>query len=131
MSTDLDLTNVLKKFKSKNNDDNTLLMLVHMSQSYGIMLLCRPFLIYAVVKKLKPETRSELKDSTSLNNFCKASIKSSFLTIKLLNYYMENTTDILELFVVINGCLFAVIILGLTLLEQIKQPQPDSRYIEV
>lgn len=44
---------------------------------------------------------------------------------------MENTTDILELFVVINGCSFAAIILGLTLLEQIKQPQPDSRYIEV
>lgn len=131
LSTDLDLTNILKKFKSKNNNDNSLLMLVHMSQFYGIMLLCRPFLIYAVVKKLKPETTSELKDSTSLNNFCKASIKSSFLTIKLLNYYMENTHDILELFVVINGCLFAAVILGITLLEQLKHPQPGSRYIEV
>lgn len=131
LSTDLDLTNILRKFKSKNNKDNSLLMLVHISQFYGIMLLCRPFLIYAVVKKLKPETRSELKDCASLNNFCKGSIKSSFLTIKLLNYYMENTADILELFIIINGCLFAAVILGLTLLEQIKQPQPDARYIEV
>lgn len=131
LSTDLDLTNILKKFKSKNNNDNSLLMLVHMSQFYGIMLLCRPFLIYTIVKRLKPETGNELKDSTSLNNFCKGSIKSSFLTVKLLNYYTENTTDILELFVVINGCLFAAVILGLTLLEQIKQPQGDSRYIEV
>lgn len=131
LSAELDLTNILKKFKSQNNNDNSLLMLVHMSQFYGIMLLCRPFQIYTVVKKLKPETRNELKDSVSLNNFCKGSIKSSFLTIKLLNYYMDNTTDILELFVVINGCLFAAVILGLALLEQINQQQPDSRYIDV
>lgn len=106
-------------------------MLVHMSQFYGIMLLCRPFLMYVLVRKLKPETRNELQDSASLYSFCKGCIKSSFLTIKLLNYYMENTTNILELFVVINGCLFAAAILGLTLLEQIKQQQPDAGYINV
>lgn len=53
------------------------------------------------------------------------------MTIKLINYYIENTIDILELFVAINGCLFASVILGLTLLEQTKQSHPDIRYINV
>lgn len=111
LSTDLDLSNILKKFKSQDNNNNSLLMHVHMFQFYGIMLLCRPFLMYVLVRKLRPDSRTELQESASLFNFCKGCIKSSFLTIKLLNYYMENTTDILELFAAINGCLFAAVIL--------------------
>lgn len=128
---DLDLSFTLKKFKCNDNGDNNLLMNVHMAQFYGIMLLCRPFLMYIIVRKLKPGTKSELQDNSSLLNFCKGCIKSSFLTIKLVNYYVENTTNNLELFVAINGCFFASVILGLSLLETIKQSQPDARYVNV
>ena len=106
-------------------------MNVHMAQFYGIMLLCRPFLMYIIIRKLRPETLCELSDNLSLLNFCKACIKSSFLTIKLVNYYVENTYNNLELFVAINGCFTASILLGLNLLATIKQAQPDARYVNV
>lgn len=62
---------------------------------------------------------------------CKGCIKSSFLTIELVNYYVENTTNDLGLFVAINGCFFASVILGLSLLKTIMQLQPDTRNVNV
>lgn len=128
---EVDLDSTLEKFKSEDNEDNNLLMNVHMSQFYGIMLLCRPFFMYVMVRKLNSETNSEFTRGSPLLNFSKGCIKSSFLTIKLINYYTKNTTNILETCAAINGCLFASAILGLTLLEQIKRRQPDKEYINV
>lgn len=44
---------------------------------------------------------------------------------------MENTTNDLGLFVAINGCFFASVILGLSLLKTIMQLQSDTRNVNV
>ncbi len=85
LSIDLDLTNILKKFKFQIKNDNSLLMLIHMSQFYGIMLLCRPFLMYVLVRKLKPETRSELQVVAKLED-----IRARYLFIDFSTHFVVN-----------------------------------------
>ena len=130
--SDLDISNALKKdLMSQDSSNNYLLMQFHLSQLYGIMLLFRPFLMHVLLRKLKPGTYGELKDDWLLLYFCKACIKSSFLCVWLVSFYMEQKTDRTELFAMSNGCLFASAILGLTLLEQRLQSNPDHDYIRV
>lgn len=130
--SDLDISNTLKEdLMSQDSSNNYLLMQVHLAQLYGIMLLFRPFLMHVLLRKLKPGTYGELKDDWLLLYFCKACIKSSFLCIWLISFYMEQKGERTELFAMSNGCLFASAILGLTLLEQRLQSKPDYDYIRV
>lgn len=130
--SDLDISNTLKEdLISHDNSNNYVLMQVHLAQLYGIMLLFRPFLIHVLLRKLQPGTYGELKNDSLLLYFCKACIKSSFLCVWLISFYVEKKSDRIELFSMSNCCLFASAILSLTLLEQRLQSHPDYDYIRV
>lgn len=49
-----------------------------MAQFYGIMLLCRPSLMYTIVRELNPETKSELHDNSSILRFAKGALNHHF-----------------------------------------------------
>ncbi|RLV95705.1 Filamentous growth regulator 27 [Spathaspora sp. JA1] len=120
-----------KQLEQGKDSNNYLLVFVHLGQLYGIMALTRPFLVYVVTRKLKPETKSQITDEQSLMSFCKACIKASFLVIKLLRFYSSHNPDRKEVFTIQSACFFASIILGFTLLEQRKSSKPDEHYMEV
>ncbi|KAG7665516.1 uncharacterized protein J8A68_000918 [[Candida] subhashii] len=129
---ELQLTSALEKqLESGANGNNYLLVFVHIGQLYGIMALTRPFLVYVVTRKLKPETKSQVKDEHSLMSFCKACIKASFLVIKLLKFYTVHNNYRKEVFTIQSACFFASIILGFTLLEQKNSAKPDLHYMGV
>lgn len=75
---ELNLSSTLQVFKYGDKSNNNLLLTVHMSQFYGIMLLCRPFLMYIIMRNLKALTNDELPFNSILLNFCKGCIKSAF-----------------------------------------------------
>ncbi|CCE43418.1 Fungal specific transcription factor domain family protein [Candida parapsilosis] len=119
------------QMESGTDPNNYLYVFVHIGQLYGIMTLTRPFLVYVVTRKLKPETKQQVKDEQSLMNFCKACIKASFLVIKLLKFFVTHNPHRKEVFTIQSACFFASIILGFTLLEQRKSTKPDLHYISV
>ncbi|KAI5960174.1 uncharacterized protein KGF55_004897 [Candida pseudojiufengensis] len=119
------------QMESGTDPNNYLYVLVHIGQLYGIMTLTRPFLVYVVTRKLKPETKQQIKDEQSLMNFCKACIKASFLVIKLLKFFVTHNPNRKEVFTIQSSCFFASIILGFTLLEQRNSSKPDYHYISV
>lgn len=132
LPNDLDISHTLEHdLISKDNSNSFILMQVHLSQLYGIMLLFRPFLMHVLLRKLKPSVYGELTHNSLLVYFCKACIKSSFLCVWLINFYLEQVNDRMELFAISNCCLFASGILGVTLLEQKLQNKPDSEYISI
>ncbi|KAI5951290.1 hypothetical protein KGF54_004364 [Candida jiufengensis] len=119
------------QMESGTDPNNYLYVFVHIGQLYGIMTLTRPFLVYVVTRKLKPETKQQIKDEQSLMNFCKACIKASFLVVKLLKFFVTHNPHRKEVFTIQSACFFASIILGFTLLEQRKSLKPDYHYISV
>lgn len=119
------------QMESGADPNNYLYVFVHIGQLYGIMTLTRPFLVYVVTRKLKPETKQQVKDEQSLMNFCKACIKASFLVIKLLKFFVTHNPHRKEVFTIQSACFFASIILGFTLLEQRNSYKPDYHYISV
>lgn len=119
------------QMESGTDPNNYLYVFVHIGQLYGIMTLTRPFLVYVVTRKLKPEAKQQVKDEQSLMNFCKACIKASFLVIKLLKFFVTHNPHRKEVFTIQSACFFASIILGFTLLEQRKSSKPDLHYISV
>lgn len=132
LPVDLNLkTTFLKIAEPDDNHINYLLVFVHLSQFYGIMLLCKPFLMHVLLRKLKPLLVGDIKNEEFLLHFCKAAIKASFLTINLSSRFVNNNPERLELFVTINCCFFASLILGFTLFEQTRQRVPNKEYIKV
>ncbi|KAI5954115.1 hypothetical protein CANMA_004954 [Candida margitis] len=119
------------QMESGTDPNNYLYVFVHIGQLYGIMTLTRPFLVYVVTRKLKPETKQQVKDEQSLMNFCKACIKASFLVIKLLKFFVTHNPHRKEVFTIQSACFFASIIIGFTILEQRKSSKPDLHYISV
>ena len=119
------------QMESGTDPNNYLYVFVHIGQLYGIMALTRPFLVYVVTRKLKPETKQQVKDEQSLMNFCKACIKASFLVIKLLKFFATHNPHRKEVFTIQSSCFFASIILGFTLLEQKLSLKPDAHYMGV
>lgn len=129
---DLDLRTTFHKMNQPDElNINFVLVLVHLSQFYGIMLLCKPFFMYVLLRRLKPLLASTIKNEAFLLHFCKAAIKASFLTINLIDKFAENNIERLELFVITNCCFFASLILAFTLFEQTRQRSPSTEYIEV
>ncbi|KAI5950003.1 hypothetical protein KGF57_004513 [Candida theae] len=119
------------QMESGTDPNNYLYVFVHIGQLYGIMTLTRPFLVYVMTRKLKPETKQQVKDEQSLMNFCKACIKASFLVIKLLKFFVTHNPHRKEVFTIQSACFFASIILGFTLLDQQNTSKPDLHYISV
>ncbi|EGW33257.1 uncharacterized protein SPAPADRAFT_66239 [Spathaspora passalidarum NRRL Y-27907] len=120
-----------KQLEQGTNSNNYLLVFVHLGQLYGIMALTRPFLVYVVTRKVKPETESQIAGEESLMSFCKACIKASVLVIKLLRFYSTHNPNHKEVFTIQSACFFATIILGFVLLEQKKSNNPDPHYMRV
>ncbi|KAK6462781.1 zinc finger transcription factor of the Zn(2)-Cys(6) binuclear cluster domain type [Scheffersomyces coipomensis] len=104
--------------------DNFALLFLHISQLYGIMLLSKPFFMYIVFKRNSKEngfaTNSSRrnKHETTMVNFCKASVKSSVLTIQLIHMYKEKHPQRVESYVTVNCCFMAALILGLSILHR-------------
>ncbi|KAK6200910.1 zinc finger transcription factor of the Zn(2)-Cys(6) binuclear cluster domain type [Scheffersomyces amazonensis] len=106
------------------SSDNFALLLVHLSQLYGIMLLGKPFFMYIAFKRNSREngtggsSRRRIKHETTMVNFCKASVKSSVLTIQLIHLYIEKHPQRIESYVTVNCCFMAALILGLSILHR-------------
>lgn len=113
--------------------NNYNIVLVHLSQFYGLMTLGRPFLIYAVSRKLNPSAfRScDFNDDALLLNFSKISIKVALLVIKLLKSFHEHNKKRKEVFSSTSVCFNAALILGLSLLYQKALQASDANYVAV
>ncbi|KAG7664325.1 uncharacterized protein J8A68_002144 [[Candida] subhashii] len=98
------------------------LLLVHLSQLYGIVLLCRPFFMYLVFHKKKKKAftkKPKSRQDIALCNFCKATVKSSSLVIQLIDYYIGYIRFLpqrVESNGIIHCCLMAALVIGLSIL---------------
>ncbi|EGW35390.1 uncharacterized protein SPAPADRAFT_146579 [Spathaspora passalidarum NRRL Y-27907] len=121
--------NPLHKVKS----DNYGLLLIHMSQLYGIILLSKPFFMYLLFKRNKNESPNKRsKQEAIMSNFCAASIKSSVLMIQLIHFFKEHNPHRMESYVLVNCCFMASLILGLTILyRQTNVYEPDEFTIDI
>lgn len=119
--------------------DNFLVFALHLSQLFGIMLLSRPFFMYIAfkhknhVKLERPKTtwrdraRRQRNEST-MNHFCKASVKSSVLTIQMISFYMGQYADRLESYPAVNCTFMAGLVLGLSILHRRTAPEFEDEY---
>lgn len=98
--------------------DNYSILLVHILQLYGIMLLGRPFFMYLLFKR-----NQDIKQEKVLKNFCGATTKAAVLTIQVIHIYTQHNQKRVELYVTANCCLKAALIIGLTILY--RQTNPD------
>lgn len=85
---------------------------MHLTQMYGICLLTKPFLLYAVKNSIKTET-----ENSQLTNFYESSVKSAVLTIQLLSFYLNTGTKRVELYISFNCCFISALILGMTVVH--------------
>lgn len=96
------------------------LLLTHLSQLYGIVLLSRPFFMYSSFQKKQATEKVEL----TLTNFRNACIKASILTIKFIDYFLAKCPMRMELFTTINCCFNSALILGLQIMhEKVNEAQ--------
>lgn len=96
------------------------LLLTHLSQLYGIVLLSRPFFMYSSFQKQQATEKVEL----TLTNFRNACIKASILTIKFIDYFLAKCPMRMELFTTINCCFNSALILGLQIMhEKVNEAQ--------
>lgn len=96
------------------------LLLTHLSQLYGIVLLSRPFFMYSSFQTLQKADKAE----SLLTNFRNACIKASILTIKFIDYFLAKCPKRMELFTTINCCFNSALILGLQIMhEKINEAQ--------
>lgn len=91
--------------------DYRVLLVMHLLNLYGILLLSRPFYIYVSLSKFKG-----LKTDKLSNEFHQAAIKASFLCIHLLDYYVKSSSGFFETALVSNCAFFASLILGTAIL---------------
>lgn len=124
---ELDMSNIQKY--SYDSSDGYLLVLVHLSQLYGIMLLTKPFMMHVLLSKLQGDT--QIGENNLMHNFCKASIRTALTTIRLIHCYMDHRTNRLEVFTTTNCCLFAALIVGLTLFEHKRKKNPNEEILNV
>ena len=97
------------------------LLLTHLSQLYGIVLLSRPFFMYSSFQKQPTATE---KVELTLTNFRNACIKASILTIKFVDHFLAKCPMRMELFTTINCCFNSALILGLQILhEKVNEAQ--------
>lgn len=96
------------------------LLLTHLSQLYGIVLLSRPFFMYLSFQTLQATEKAEFL----LTNFRNACIKAAILTIKFIDYFLAKFHRRMELFTTINCCFNSALILGLQIMhEKINEAQ--------
>ncbi|KAL6452008.1 FGR27 Filamentous growth regulator 27 [Candida maltosa Xu316] len=102
--------------------DNYSILLVHMLQLYGIMLLGKPFFMYLLFKR-NPTNCGTDKQEKVLKNFCAATIKASVLTIQVAHIFIQHNPQRTESYITANCCCKAGLILGLAILY--RQTNPD------
>ena len=98
--------------------DNYSILFLHILQLYGIMLLGRLFFMYLLFKR-----NQDIKQEKVLKNFCGATTKAAVLTIQVIHIYIQHNQKRVELYVTVNCCLKAALIIGLTILH--RQTNPD------
>lgn len=104
--------------------DNYPILLIHIMQLYGVMLLGKPIFMYLLFKKDQTTDNSTDRQQKVLKNFCSASIKASVLTIQAIHIYTKCHPQRIELYITVNCCCYAAIMLGLTILYR----QTNSDY---
>ncbi|KAL6451558.1 LOW QUALITY PROTEIN: FGR27 Filamentous growth regulator 27 [Candida maltosa Xu316] len=103
-------------------DQKMPLLIMHLSQLYAIVLLCRPFFMYLVFKKKKKKNilkRPKTRPEVAMCNFCKATAKSSALIIQLVENYINSIQFMsarAESHGLTHACFMAALIIGLSLL---------------
>ncbi|KAK6454897.1 zinc finger transcription factor of the Zn(2)-Cys(6) binuclear cluster domain type [Scheffersomyces xylosifermentans] len=116
--------------------DNFALLLLHISQLYGIILLSKPFFMY-IANTINGSTRNETTSSTSsrrnkhevtMINFCRASVKASVLTIQLVQLYTDRHSQRIESYTTVNCCFMASLILGLSIMHRKMDPSFEDEY---
>lgn len=129
LPVDLNLKTTFRKITEPDElSVNYPLVLMHLSQFYGIMLLCKPFFMHVLMRRLQPDS-SEVKNLDFYRHFCGAAIKSAFLTINLISTFLDCNPDRLELFTTINSCFFASLILAFTLFHYTRVQNSSREYI--
>lgn len=101
------------------------LLLTHLSQLYGIVLLSRPFFMYSSFQTQQATGKVEVL----LTNFRNACIKASILTIKFIDYFLAKCPMRMELFTTINCCFNSALILGLQIMHE-KVNETQGKNIE-
>jgi len=101
------------------------LLLMHLLNLYGIMLLSRPFYMFESISRFNKSTKSD----SLTKEFHQAAIKASVLCITLVNFYVNLCgTRFYESAVVSNCCFFAALLIGTEILSQSKQD--NSEYMD-
>lgn len=120
ISKSLSLENTLKY------NDNHGLLLLHINHLHGITLLSRPFFLFIILIKLnfiKFDEKS--RNYSNLKNFYQSCVKSSLLSIKLIEFYFVNNLHPLKSYTIISSSFNAGLMIGMILLLQSQSIDDD------
>lgn len=87
------------------------LLYLHLALLYGICLLCKPFFLFVI------HSSQDKKKVNSRNiSYFNSCVKSAVLTVQLIGLFLENEygNRRIELYVTINCCFMAALIVGIT-----------------
>lgn len=113
-----------------NNDYGHLLVLIHCSQLYAILLLSRPFLLLEMMFKLKPELKSRFRNHQFISTFQQVAIKSSTLALVMIKYYCDVSKRI-ESILIVEITFFCCLIIGIHLVNGTAENYNDQESIDI
>lgn len=109
------------------SDYGHLLVLIHCSQLYAILLLSRPFLLLEMLFKLKPELKSRFLNHQLISTFNQVAIKSSTLALVMIKYYCDVSKRV-ELILIVEITFFCCLIIGIRLVNGSGDTTDESSY---
>lgn len=104
------------------------LVLMHLLQLFAIMLLSRPFFMYEASSHFNNNITIPDIDAHITNRLYNASVEAAILSIRLIYHYINTDSTRVELYVFVQCCLYAILILGLRLLESNEGLQSYEDY---
>lgn len=110
----------------QSQHNNYILLLVHLLQLYGIMILSHPFVIFQVMNPnvIRGNETSEYAKLTY--DLYIAGVKSSILTIKLINFFINSNRRRCDLYIIMCCCAFATFMIGIKLIHGDQPDEPFS-----
>lgn len=128
LPSDLSLRTLLDLLEDpEKNEIPYLLVLLHLFQFYGIVMLCKPFFVLALMRKLDMGEVGRVANEQLVTNFCRAAIRASFLTVELISKFVRKT-ERLEMFATTNCCFFASLVLAFTLFVCKRSGEEDASF---
>lgn len=126
----LQVDRYLSDLELVHSDYGHLLVLIHCSQLYAILLLSRPFLLLEMMFKLKPELKSRFRNHQFISTFQQVAIKSATLALVMIKYYCDVSKRI-ESILIVEITFFCCLVIGIHLVNGTVDNYNNQESIEI